>query len=188
MSNIIRLKQRKSFSLKSLKRVSFKGKLLFVVAVIIFTAALLSGYYIFKNQKSDNRSKTASTSKLKENYDEANNAVYSGDYSKGQDILDDALNKSTTDVERSTIYIQKSTLALKSSKSDEAIKFANTAEKTYPSRMSAIVLAMSYEGKGDKALALKYFKLVLERFTEQERSIAPADYEYYQSKVKELSS
>jgi hypothetical protein len=170
------------------KRLS---KLQLGIVIIVVAAALVAGYFFVKYRMISptvNKSASEISKESQDRYDKANQAVRSGDYDKGQSLLDDTLNKSTTDTERSGIYVQKSTLALKSSKNDQAIKFANTAEKLYPSRMSAIVLAMSAEKSGDKALALKYYKLVVERFTEQERKISPSDYEYYQSKVKEFSS
>jgi hypothetical protein len=71
---------------------------------------------------------------------------------------------------------------------DDAGTFAQKAETLNPTRLSATIVAMVAERSGDKALALKYYKLVVARTTTQEQQLSPDDYTYYQNKVKELSS
>lgn len=180
MANIIKIHDKKLSKLQI-------GIIIAITAII-----LVSVFFIYKYQtttKTVDKKNTISKSakKLLDRSVKVDEAVADGGYDDGQEVLDEALKSAATNSERSEIYVQKASLALNSSKSDQAIEFANAAEKANPSRLTATMLAIIAEQVGDKTLSLKYYRLVVERTTEQEKKLAPDEYEYYQAKVAELS-
>lgn len=124
----------------------------------------------------------------KAKFAEADKATSVGDYTGAQVILDSVAKDQTDIANRSYVYIQKSILALNDSNIEDAINFANMAETLYPSRLSAVVSAQAAEKANDKQSALKFYKLVIERTTDQEKNLSIDDYNYYESKVKEFSN
>ena len=164
-----------------------------ITIIVCSIAIILAAGFFFYKLRQPTASKTSQNSLLtmskstQDKYIEADTAAYRGGYDKGQKVLDDALNSKTSNIDRSYVYIQKSTLAFNNSQMADAIKFALKAEELYPSRQTADVLAQTYEQSGDKVLALKYYKLVVQRTTDQEKNLLPTDYQYYKSKVEELS-
>ncbi|MBC7868860.1 hypothetical protein H7X69_01610 [Candidatus Saccharibacteria bacterium] len=177
MANIRKIKNKK------LNRLQL-GIFISVVAII-----LVAAFFFFKPQTSKINPQDSRAVARKESQDkfiEADKAVTDGDYAKGQAILDDALKNKIANAERSYVYVQKSTLASNSSKTEDSITFAKKAEELDPTRLSATVLAQVAERSGDKVLALKYYELVVARTTEREQRLSPDDFIYFQSKVKEL--
>ena len=162
------------------------------IIIVTLTAILVAAFFFFRPKPqpstvaSPDALKTAQVSQ--DLYIAADEAATLGDYGKGQSILDDALNTKTTDTERSEVYGQKSILALDNSVYDEAMTFAKKSEELNPTLQTAHVLAQVAEKSGDKALALKYYQLTVERADAAYRQLHPDDFEYYQSKVKELSN
>lgn len=120
-------------------------------------------------------------------YLEADKAATLGDYEQGQSILDVALKNKTTDLDRSNVYGQKSILASNNLKNEDAITFAKKSEALSPTRLTAHILAQVAEQAGDKTLALKYYKLTLERTSDQQKKLSPDDFDDLQAKVAELS-
>ncbi|MBC7943589.1 hypothetical protein H7X68_03780 [Candidatus Saccharibacteria bacterium] len=161
------------------------------IFISVVTIILVSAFFFFKPQPSTpsgQEPKTIAQDESEKKFVEADKAAFDGDYQKGQSILDDALKIKTSDTGRSDIYIQKSTLAFNNAQMQDAVAFAKTAEQLDPTSLSASVLAQAAEQAGDKVLAVKYYKLAAERTTEQEKQLSLDDFEFYQSKVKELSS
>ena len=171
------------------------------IIVSVLTIILVAAFFFFKPQitappRQDSTSTAAQ--EAQKNFTEADKAATAGDYAKGQTILDDALsnavsnqtatNTTTTNSSLSDIYLQKATLALNNLQNQDAVTFAKKAEALNPTRITATVLAQAAEQVGDKALALQYYTLVVARTTEQEQQLAPDDFAYYQSKVKELTN
>ncbi len=171
------------------------------IIVSVLTIILVAAFFFFKPQvttppRADSPSTAAQ--EAQKNFTAADKAATAGDYAKGQTILDDALSNavsqqtaastSTTNSSLSDIYLQKATLALNNLQNQDAVTFAKKAEALSPTRITATVLAQAAEQVGDKKLALQYYTLVVARTTEQEQQLAPDDFAYYQSKVKELTN
>ncbi len=194
MGKIIKLKPgldpRKVFSSK--KRV-----MIFIIALILVISGLFCYWYFIINKPSgvdilNNGSSTAdevaALDKSQNRYIQAVRAVSVDGYDAGQSFLDDEIISNTNnDVERSYLYIQKSDLAINNANMDEAIAFAEKAEGFYQSRISAVTLAQLYEKKGDKANAIKFYKLTIERTTEDAKQMLPYEINDYQLKINELS-
>lgn len=194
MGKMIKLK-----SSTKLGRLFSKKKLIIVIiASLILICGVVVCYWYFvinrpssvatPNDQSNSIDEVAAFDKSQNRYIQAVRAVSVAGYDAGQSFLDDEISSNTNnDTERSYLYIQKSTLAINNSNISDAITFAEKAEGLYQSRISAVVLAHLYEEKGDKASTVKYYELAIERTTDQEKNILPSDYEYYQSKIEELS-
>ena len=154
-----------------------------LIAAIIGAAFLLWGQPL-KKSTSPTASKPAK-SKLTDTQ-KASVKARSGDYAGGQKQLDESLGALADDKSKATVYLDKAALAYDAGKSDEALSYARQAEKLNPTRLSANVIAQVAVQKGDKKLALQYYRLALGRFTEEEKTMAQPDYEELQALIKGL--
>ncbi len=177
MSNIIKIHNKK------FNRLRF-GIIIVAVAIIAVAA-----YFFFRppSQQTTLLVPDTAAKQSQDKYTQADSAVANGDYDKGQAILTEDLKNKTSDIDRSEVYLQQAVLALNNSRLDDAVTFATKAETLYPTRGTAATLAQIAEKANDKAFALKYYKLTVERTTEQAKQLSPDDFDYYQAKVKELS-
>jgi hypothetical protein len=173
---------------KKLSRLDFS---IIVGTIIIVVASFFWFFYIRINDNSNNKNPISIFNLSEESKNkilDAEKKANLGDYELGQATLDDVAKSQTSNIERSYVYIKQSVLASNNARYDDAIKYAKLAEDTYQSRLSAINYARVAEKAKNRSLALKYYKLVIERTTEQEKNISIEDYEYYQSKVKEFTN
>ena len=110
-----------------------------------------------------------------------------GDYEGGMKVLDTELAAQKTEQAKAASYSDKARLALNAGKNDEALAFAQNAEKLSPTRLTSKIIAVIAEYKGDTALALQYYQLTIDRYTDEEKSIGTVELEELQAKIKELS-
>lgn len=164
----------------------FIGVSIFVVVLLIS----LAYYFVFINKKNTDSTKTeeviSKSEERQKNYDSANSIAKGGDYEKAQKQLDSSLSMQKTAEDRSEVYSQKAVLALDNNKKEDALSYAKKAEESYKSQASANIVAQIAEATGDKALALTYFKLALERMTNDQKQYFPDEIKYYQQKIEEL--
>lgn len=120
-------------------------------------------------------------------YEEADRLAHVNSYEEGQKYLDDRLSESRENsAQQASIFRDKALLALNSQHLQDALMFAKNAEAFEHSRISAITVALTAEQAGDTKLALKYYKLVVERTDDYIRNVSPDDYQYYLDKINEL--
>lgn len=162
------------------------------IIIVTLTFILVAAFFFFRPQPKlstvNSQSALKAAQASQDLYIEADKAANLSDYGKGQSILDDALKIKTNDVDRSVVYGQKSTLASNNSHNYDAMTFAKKSEQLDPTLQTAYVLAQVAEQVGDKPLALKYYKLTVERADASYQHLNPDDFEYFKSKVKELSN
>lgn len=162
MTNIIKLKPR--------SRLKFKKITIIIVTSILVVVISVGGYLIYSHYKKID-STVATDSKTPYNLDQDNiygiayETAKNKDYDSGQAYLDDKLNSVTDSKLKATIYIYKSSLAGSEFGNDQkkALEYAYEAEKIYPSKESALRVAIREEKLDNIKVSLKYYKIYLER-------------------------
>jgi len=162
MTNIVKIKPR--------LRLKFKKITIIIVASIFVIIVSVGGYLIYSYYKKVNSALTT-TQKAPYNLDESNiygvayETAKNKDYSSGQFYLDDKLDVTTDSKLKATIYIYKSSLAGSEFGNDQkkALEYAYEAEKIYPSKESALRVAIREEKLDNIKVSLKYYKIYLER-------------------------
>lgn len=164
---------------------------LIIGAIILLGLGLAAAAYfvipLFNSAKTNDENNTGTTSKYTPStYDQASSIATSQGYAAGQKMLDDKLSATQSPAEQASIYTSKATIAMNDKKYDEALSFALKAEQIQPTKGTADLVAQVYELKNDKPNAIKYYKIVLGRFSNKDKITTPDDYSYYQSKLQEL--
>jgi hypothetical protein len=125
-------------------------------------------------------------------YDKALSATAEGGPEAGQAVLDERLTQATDNKEKAAIYSQKATLAASPSgggDTSKALEYAYLTEEQDPTYASAIYIAdLEYYENDNKVNALKYYKLYLERLTDQAIDLNPGDKAYYEQLVQEIEA
>lgn len=112
-------------------------------------------------------------------------------YDAGQEALDVQVANSSDDQMKADLYITKSNLAgslLGGNNRKLALEYAYMAEALMPSTVTASTVASLEQISGNNANALKYYKLMEERFTEGDKSAYPDDYRYLLRTIKSLEA
>ena len=109
----------------------------------------------------------------------------------GQDYLNTELVKTSNPKEQAQLYINKSALAssaMGGSDGIHALEYAQKAEDLSPDAETALSVALLEEGQGNIPVAIKYYKLYLERSPKNSQSIEPSedDYDFYVARVARL--
>lgn len=162
MANIISVKQQKP---GAKRKTAAK-----IVFSIILVAALSAGawwYFMMYKQavkspaELDATNRTAALAKqTAEEWKIANTEV---DYEKGKATLNDQLQQAGTDVEKAKKYSQLAQLATNNGQHQEAFDYALQADGLNPTNTSARIVADKAVRLGNKAEAIKYYNLAIER-------------------------
>ena len=123
-------------------------------------------------------------------YEKALSTAVSDSTEAGQAILDEALESADSKQERAMVYTQKSAVAIANPDSpdfESALEFALRAEQEDPSYGTAIVIAelQDYDFQ-NYSEAIKYYKLYLDRLTEEASELNPGDRAFYENRLREL--
>lgn len=124
-------------------------------------------------------------------YEEALAVAEESGPAAAQQVFDDKLQTTTDDQQKSDIYIQKATLAGSAtggSNLAQALEYAYDGEEVSPTYATAILIASLEEQLGNKANALKYYKLYLDRLTDEANQLNPGDKDAYTRKVQQLEA
>lgn len=128
----------------------------------------------------------------KQLYDKALSVAISDGPEAGQAVLDERLNQTTDNKEKAAIYSQKAALAASPTgggDTSEALEYAYITEEQDPTYASAIYIAdLEYYENNNKVNALKYYKLYLERLTDEAIELNPGDKAYYEQLVQEIEA
>jgi len=127
-----------------------------LVAVALVGGYLLSGLF-FGNKD------TAKKPTQDYSYNSVVSDLNGSNYGPALGVIDKEI-ASTTDVNKLQLYyMQKASLALQLKKYNDAMRYAQEAEKAEPSSSTAVLIAKVFTGKGDKAGAIKYYKIAISR-------------------------
>ena len=86
-----------------------------------------------------------------------------GEESEALKVLDQTIAKTTSKTDLAPLYVQRASIEYDAKQYSAALKDAKTAEADSPSAGSSRLIAECSEALGDKATALKYYKLTLSR-------------------------
>ena len=152
-----------------------KNKKLIIIFLAIISIIIISvcGYFVYNYlvRVSSPKTNSSNISKKVYNLDETNTygiafeTARDKGYNAGQVYLDDKLKLITNPKQEATVYIYKSSLAGSEFGNDQkrALEYAYKAESIYPSKESALRIAIREEKVGNTKDTLKYYKLYLER-------------------------
>jgi len=173
----------------------FIKKRLMVAAIILLIVLISCGIFIFVYfsfftnpsniiSNSDDANDGYSVSQL------ANQEAAKGNYSAGQKIIDQELDSTIDEKDKASLYVEKSLLALNNQKYDDADTFAKQAEDIAKSKLTSRLIAQIAEADGDKAKAIEYYQVTIDRYTDSEKAsdeLAP-DYFEDMQKIMELQN
>jgi tetratricopeptide (TPR) repeat protein len=156
-----------------------------VVGVILLAGLFGVGFSWLSQQLKQGQSGPAPEEPLTK-AQEAQNTALDGDYTKAHEALETALaDPQISNDEKYELVFQQGITYENQKKFDEAIAKYKQAETIKATQAVAEALARTAESKGDKSLAVEYYKKALERI--------PANYpnaegskEFYNYKIKEL--
>ncbi len=184
MTNIISLDKAKQH-----KKGSRRQFLRYAIMVFVI-AAIIAGVYLFiKGGTAKPVAKQPAVTTKKVEPTRYENAAYILDkqgYAQAQQSLDSQLNGSASSATQSSVYYDKAVVALNGKQYDDAKNFALKADKLAPTVKSAQLVAEVARKSGDKATAVAYYKIAIDRMTDEEKK--RPSYEEYQTIIKELSS
>lgn len=127
--------------------------------------------------------------KRTQRYDEAVSEAIENGPEAGQQALDKQLDQQQDSAERADIYAQKAILSQSSEGGADyaqAIAYAYQADAEHPTYGTALFVADLEYYHGDKAKALQYYKLYLERLTPEAAELNPGDKAMIEARVAEL--
>lgn len=162
MSNIISndLKKKK----KNKRKASRKHKIAIGLIGILLVVGATGGWYFWTNRPANSNLVDQSGSEILDKVaDDWSVANKETDFDKGQALLMDKLDKSTTDARRAEVYAQLSNLALNNGRYDVAHEYAVSSDKLDPTEWAAFQVATTADSLGQRDLAVKYYKIAIER-------------------------
>lgn len=106
-------------------------------------------------------------------------------YSEAIRELEAQLAGAKDDKARAALYVQMSSLALKTQAYDDALEFAKKAEQLYTTPSTTAVVAKCAEAKGDKELAITYYKKAIAGLNPNTEN-GQGDIEIYTAAIKKL--
>jgi tetratricopeptide (TPR) repeat protein len=115
-----------------------------------------------------------------------NTAIAEGDYAKGQQVLDDAVKKSTDKQNTANLYLQKASIAVNANHLQDALQFAKKADGLAPSNTTAEMIATVAKAQGNKTLAIQWLNTAIKRLDKNSHGYQIV-LEDDQEKIQELS-
>ncbi len=119
---------------------------------------------------------------------DASKLAYEGDLQAGINALDAAINSSNDAHEKSVLYSQKGILLLNNKRFDDALAAAKQAFDLEQTVDSAAFVGQIARTKGDKPVALDYYKKALALVDAGGDPVGQADKDYYSSIIAEIES
>ncbi len=168
-----------------------------IAAIIVVVVGVSSAVAIFLSNQSVNNTtqqkgaedgKSAQTKQAETKVSEADKIAYGGDVQGGIAKLDEAI-KNTSDSHAKFLYLsQKALLLFNDKKLDAALVVAKEAFSLEQEQDAAAFIGQIARQKGDKVMALEYYKKALELVDVNESPMAEKDKKYYQEIINELES
>jgi len=167
---------------------TFSNKKIFIYIGIIlaFVGLSVGFYYIYGSFSVDEKDNSTSQETIADNYKAAYKIASEEGVESSQSFLDEKLNNSTSQAEKSQIYIDKASIAssyLAGSDNSEALTYFYEAEKLVPTEKTASAIASLEENNGNISNAIKYYKLYIERASADSES---DDYIYNLARLNDL--
>lgn len=106
----------------------------------------------------------------------------SGDVDKALRLYNEQIEARTDNKEKLTLLLDKADFAVSNKRYDDAIDAGKQADKLGAGLSATLTLAKAYEAKGDKAQAVKYYRILLEK----QGTAGGRDGDRWQKKIDEL--
>jgi len=142
-----------------------RSKMLVLSAGVIIAGVITGGIiysHVTKIAPPNQPSRPAQTAEEK-TYNSANELSLSGKPDEAQKSLDLQIQQEKDVIAEGRLYEFKASIALDAEDNQAALGFAQKAESLAPTRNSAFLIASAAEVVGDKAQAIKYYKIVITR-------------------------
>jgi len=170
------------------KKISInKRRISIAIVLVLVIISIVCGVVLYKNH-SNPITKVASKP-IDNVYDKLVTISRSEGPDSSQKYLDGELQNAKSPEEIAKIYIMKSGEADSIDSNDnkaKSLEYAYMAEKNYPTYKSALVIARIEEWKGNIEIAIKYYKLCLERNPKDVADWSSTDNDYYQVRIDKL--
>lgn len=159
--------------------------------VIVLLGGLILGviaygvwYTYTNNRQSEPQPKITNAAQAADVYTQAANIAATQNADKAYSYYDAQLDTATNDSARQSLLIGKASLELNNQQYDAALSTAQAADTIKRTGATVKLLGMIYEGIGNKADALKYYKLALDLLPENTENSSEKDMVQY--KIDEL--
>lgn len=169
---------------KKSKRPKWQFALLFVGVLVLAVAAgaglrWLQQYREYKLATKPDAIETKA--------EDAQNIALSGDYDKAHEQLDEALDNPQLSADgKYTLLMQRGITYENQQKYDDAIKTYQEAEAIKATQAIAEAIARAAEAKGDKQLAIEYYKKAISRIDKETNPRAESEQSYYEKQIENL--
>lgn len=146
-----------------------KALILIAITLLVLSVLTLVSWWLLSQKngvKVDETSKKINKVKINTSLppeQQAEQAMFNGDYDEAQSILEAQSNKEKSTEEKITLYRQLATNALNANQMDDAQRYAEQAEKLSPSSTTASLLAYVAEERGQTSEAKRYYELAITR-------------------------
>lgn len=120
-------------------------------------------------------------------YRQADTAQANGDYADVKGFFQEALAFAKTNEDKARVYRHFSSVALNQGAYDDALQYSQETEKLNPTQDTAMLVAQSAVGKGDKAMAIEYYQKAIDRISPAaDDELGQSTVKYYQQRIAEL--
>lgn len=174
-----------------------KKRLFIIIGAVglLIVAGLLLYFFVFAKQGNSATSETDSPFKPSQSQsairEEVSTSLRTDDSATVSQKLDQKLTQNVSKEDKSYLYTVKGSLALSSGTPnyDAALESYYKAEEVAPTYETALNIADTAFRKGDKTVAIQYYKLYLSRSVDKDgKDLDPQGRTNYEKRLKELES
>lgn len=160
-----------------------------IIVLAVGLAGFLGWWYFYGKSTTDKRPPVTPADKYSSvtPSQKADTMAFQGNYQGAQNLLDDEIARSDDAVSKRELYLDKWLIAFNKKQYNDALSFAQAAEKLAPTRVTAKAVAQSSEALNNKKLALEYYKKVVERTPQSMKDVDETINVDVEAKIKELS-
>lgn len=166
-----------------------RRKLIFV-SIAIGVAILAGGAAFIVSQlqnKQSNQNTEQAVTQAEQSSVDADKVAFEGNVADGVKAYDDAISKTSDNEALFTLYARKATLLYNDGQFDAALEVAKKSYDLKQGPNSAAFVGQIARDKGDKAMALEYYKKALKLVTPDD-PLQKQDKQYYSAIIKELEA
>ena len=170
--------------------VSHKALVTTGIVVLLLILAVVAGVVVqmvqrVNQQKQDKSNFTTASSGLPQAIDKAQNESTAGDNSAAQSTISQALQSASTKAEKQALYVQQGIIFENQQQYDQAIASYKKAEALGITFTIALRIAQTAEEKGDKAMAIDYYKKTIANL-DPKNPLHDADKDDFEAKIRAL--
>jgi len=158
------------------------------IAIGVAIIAAVAAYFISQMQnKQSNQSTEQAISQAEDSAVDADKVAYEGSVSDGVKAYDDAISKTDDKEALFTLYGRKATLLYNDGQFDAALEAAKKSYNLKQVPSSASFVGQIARDKGDKPMAIEYYKKALD-LIDPNAPLASEDADYYKAVIAEMEA